>query len=65
MLGHRLALWGDGTVVDEGLEGLPISTLKHHPKLFQSCFVVIGFFGVDVEGFQVGNYLGIECSPVL
>ena len=33
----------------KGLKGLPVFTLEHHFKLFPASFVVIGFFGIDVE----------------
>ena len=50
LLEHLLALWGDGTIVDEGLEGLLVFTLEHHFKLFLASLEVISFYGTDVEG---------------
>ena len=65
MLGHLLASQSDGTTVNEGLEGLPVFALKHHFELFPASFVVIDLFDVNVNGLQVVNGPGIECSPVL
>ena len=65
MLGCLLALWGDGTIVNEGLEGLPVFVLKHHFKLFPAGFMIISFFSIDLEGLQVIDRSGIECSAVL
>ena len=65
MLGCLLVLQGDGPIVDEGLEGLPVFAFEHHFKLVPVSFIVIGFFDIDVEGLQVVNATHIKCSPVL
>ena len=62
---HPLALQGDGPIVNEGLEGLPVFSLKHHFKLFPAGLVVISSLGINIEGLQVVNGPGVECSPVL
>ena len=54
--GHLLALWGNGTTVDEGLESLPAFALEHHFELPPAGLVVISFFVIDVKGLQVVDH---------
>ena len=56
---------GDGLIVKEGLECLPVITLKYHFGLFPAGLSVIGLIGVDVEGLQVVKYPGIKGLPVI
>ena len=52
-------LSGDGLVVQECLEGLPLFALKHHFELFPA-----GLICINVEGFQVVESPGVEGLPV-
>ena len=61
--GYLLLLEGEGPIVNEGLEGLPVFALKHHPKLFPAGFVVIDFFSIDIFDSKV--YLLIEQNNYL
>ena len=65
MLEHLLALMGDGPIANQGLEGLPVSALKHHLKFFSSSLFIIGFFGINVEVLQVVDGPVIEGLPAL
>ena len=58
-------LRGDGPIVQECLEGLPVFTLKHHFELFSAGLGLIGLIGINVEGFQVVRSPGIEGLLVL
>ena len=60
--GYSLTLWGNDTIVNEGMESLLGLALKHHFKLFPPCFAFVSFLGIDVEGFQVISGPGIEDS---
>ena len=60
-----LQLWGNGAIINEGLESLLVFTLRHHFKLLPASVVAISFLGNDVEGFQVIYSPGIEDFPVL
>ena len=51
--GCLLVLWGDGPIVDDGLESLSIFSLEHHLQLLPACVPVISLISIDVEGFQV------------
>ena len=61
-LGCLLAVQGNGTVIDEGLESLPDFTLKSHFELPPASLAVISFFGIDIKGLQVVNCSCIEHS---
>ena len=63
--GCPLTLWGDGPIVDKGLESLPVFTLKYHFKLLSAIAAVISFFGINVEGLQIIYGPGVEDFPVL
>ena len=54
LLGHLLALWGNGAIVNEGLESLPVFAFKNF-QLLPASLAVISFFSIDVEGQQIVN----------
>ena len=58
-------LLGDGTIVNQSLEGLPIFTLEHHFQLPPAGLCGFSFFGIDVKGLQEVHGPGVESLPVL
>ena len=48
---YLLVLWGDGSIVNKGLESLSIFTLKHHLQLMPAHVPVISLISGDVKGF--------------
>ena len=63
--GCLLLLLGDGPFVNQGLESLPVVTLKHHLQLLLASLHGVSFFGIDVKGLQEVNGPGIKHFPVL
>ena len=55
----------DGPIINEGLKGLYILTLKHHLQLVPASMAAINLINIDVEGFQVVKSPGVEDFPVL
>ena len=62
---HPPTLWGNGAIINEELESLPVFALEHHFKLLPASAAVISFFGINVEGLQLIFSPGIEDCSVL
>ena len=60
-----LLFLGDVCIVNQGLEGLPVVTIKHHFHLLPASLCGVSFFGVEIEELQEVNSLCIEHFPVL
>ena len=58
-------LLGDGHVVSQGLDGLPVFGLKHHFQLLLSGFCGVIFFGIDVEAPRKWPWCRKPSSPLI
>ena len=63
--GGLLILHCYGLFLYEGLEVLPVFSLKHHLELFPASSELISFICINVEGFKVVEGSCVEHLPVL